>query len=161
MLEASPIPALSLETLEDAGDDPMRSTPMYDRLKGVHSVAMGNAHRNGSEGAKPERLAQVVAWSKSPTCLSPFTSFLSTSFSLRKTVDRSFGPNSNPSYTYLAGSLEGMGCKRITVEGVEDHVHILCNMTKSKADKDVLMELKKPKNGNLHSIGKMDMRASE
>ena len=46
-------------------------------------------------------------------------------------------------HAYLAGILEKMGCKQITVGGVEDHVHILFNMTNLKADKDVLTGRKK------------------
>ena len=56
-------------------------------------------------------------------------------------------------HAYMAGLLKNMGCRKITIGGVEDHVHILCNMTKLFADKDVLMILKKESSGWVKNHG--------
>jgi len=46
-------------------------------------------------------------------------------------------------HAYLAGILQNLECMDVTVGGVADHVHILCNLTKKYAPMKVLELLKK------------------
>jgi len=53
---------------------------------------------------------------------------------------REFRPRA---WAYLAGILDKLECHAITVGGVEDHVHILCNLSKKYASMKILEILKK------------------
>jgi putative transposase len=44
---------------------------------------------------------------------------------------------------YIAGVLDNLECHNITVGGIEDHLHILCNLTKKYAPMKVLEIVKK------------------
>jgi REP-associated tyrosine transposase len=46
-------------------------------------------------------------------------------------------------WAYLARVLQNLECHSITVGGVEDHIHILCNLTKKHAPMKVLEVIKK------------------
>jgi REP element-mobilizing transposase RayT len=46
-------------------------------------------------------------------------------------------------WAYLAGILQNMGCLKVTIGGVADHVHILCNLSKQYATAVLLEELKR------------------
>ena len=46
-------------------------------------------------------------------------------------------------YAYKAGILRNLECFNVTIGGVEDHVHILCNLTKKHSPIKVLEEVKK------------------
>ena len=45
-------------------------------------------------------------------------------------------------HSYIATVLADMGCRGITVGGVEDHVHILCLFSKAFSTSDVLKNVK-------------------
>ena len=34
-------------------------------------------------------------------------------------------------HAYMAGALQNIGCEPILINGVEDHVHILCNLSRT------------------------------
>jgi putative transposase len=46
-------------------------------------------------------------------------------------------------WAYLSGILRNQGCTAITVGGVADHVHILCNLSKQHATAVIMEELKR------------------
>lgn len=46
-------------------------------------------------------------------------------------------------WAYIARVLQNLECRDITVGGVEDHVHILCNLTKKHASVKVMEVVKK------------------
>ncbi len=46
-------------------------------------------------------------------------------------------------WAYMAGILTKLECHDITVGGIEDHIHILCNLTKKHAPMKVLEVVKK------------------
>lgn len=46
-------------------------------------------------------------------------------------------------WAYLSRILQNLECHSITVGGVEDHIHVLCNLTKKHAPMKVLEVLKK------------------
>lgn len=46
-------------------------------------------------------------------------------------------------FAYMAGILRNLECLSITMGGIEDHVHIACNLTKKHAPMKVLEEVKK------------------
>ena len=46
-------------------------------------------------------------------------------------------------WAYLSRILQHLECHSITVGGVEDHIHVLCNLTKKHAPMKVLEVLKK------------------
>ena len=46
-------------------------------------------------------------------------------------------------WAYLSRILQNLECHAITVGGVDDHVHVLCNLTKKHASMKVLEVLKK------------------
>lgn len=46
-------------------------------------------------------------------------------------------------WAYLSRILQNLECHAITVGGVEDHVHVLCNLTKKHASMKVLEVLKR------------------
>jgi REP element-mobilizing transposase RayT len=46
-------------------------------------------------------------------------------------------------WAYLSRILQSLECHAITVGGVDDHVHVLCNLTKKHAPMKVLEVLKK------------------
>src|SRR6185436_3076183 len=46
-------------------------------------------------------------------------------------------------WAYMSRILQNLECHAITIGGVEDHVHILCNLTKKHAPMKVLEVLKK------------------
>ena len=63
----------------------------------------------------------------------------------------------------MTGVLLNLECTEMTIGGVEDHVHITCNLTKKHAPMKVLEYVKKDSSKwmKMHdskaSIGKMDM----
>ncbi len=46
-------------------------------------------------------------------------------------------------WAYMSRILQNLECQSITVGGVEDHAHVLCNLTKKHAPMKVLETLKK------------------
>ena len=46
-------------------------------------------------------------------------------------------------YAYMSGILRNLECYDVTVGGIEDHVHIACNLTKKHAPMKVLEWVKK------------------
>ena len=46
-------------------------------------------------------------------------------------------------YAYMAGVLQNIGCEPILINGVEDHVHILCNFSRTLTVAEVLEEVKR------------------
>ena len=46
-------------------------------------------------------------------------------------------------HSYVAGVLKDMGCEPILVNGVEDHIHILCNLSRTVTIADLVEEVKK------------------
>lgn len=45
-------------------------------------------------------------------------------------------------HKYLAGAVRGMGAKPIAIGGIEDHVHLLVDLTSSHCLKDFMRDLK-------------------
>ena len=56
-------------------------------------------------------------------------------------------------WAYQSRILQNLECKSITVGGVEDHVHILCNLTKKHAPMKVLEMLKKDSSKFIKTLG--------
>ena len=46
-------------------------------------------------------------------------------------------------HAYLAGILKEQGCEAIVIGGMEDHVHVLCGLSKNAAPVSVVEEIKK------------------
>ena len=46
-------------------------------------------------------------------------------------------------WAYMAGVLQGIGCEPILINGVEDHVHILCNLSRTVTIAGLVEEAKK------------------
>ena len=46
-------------------------------------------------------------------------------------------------YAYMAGVLQNIQCDAILINGVEDHVHILCNLARTTTIAGLLEEIKK------------------
>jgi putative transposase len=63
-------------------------------------------------------------------------------------------PEARPrTWAYLSRILQNLECHSITVGGVSDHVHILCNLTKKHAPMKVLEVLKKDSSKFLKTLG--------
>lgn len=56
-------------------------------------------------------------------------------------------------WAYQSRILQNLECYSITIGGVEDHVHILCNLTKKHAPAKVLELLKKDSSKFVKSLG--------
>lgn len=46
-------------------------------------------------------------------------------------------------YAYMAGVLQNMGCEPILINGVDDHVHLLCNFSRTVTLASLVEEVKK------------------
>ena len=46
-------------------------------------------------------------------------------------------------HAYMAGVLQNIGCEPILINGVEDHVHILCNLSRTVTMAGLVEEVKK------------------
>jgi putative transposase len=46
-------------------------------------------------------------------------------------------------HAYLAGILQNVGCEPILINGVEDHVHLLCNLSRTITVAALVEEVKK------------------
>jgi REP element-mobilizing transposase RayT len=46
-------------------------------------------------------------------------------------------------HAYLAGALQNADCQPILINGVEDHVHILCNLSRTRTIASLVEEAKK------------------
>ena len=46
-------------------------------------------------------------------------------------------------YAYMAGVLQNIGCEPILINGVEDHVHLLCNFSRTVTVAEVVEEVKR------------------
>ncbi|HEV7404930.1 MAG TPA: IS200/IS605 family transposase [Chthoniobacteraceae bacterium] len=46
-------------------------------------------------------------------------------------------------YAYTAGVLDRIGCEPILINGVEDHVHVLCNGSRTVTIADMIEEMKR------------------
>ena len=46
-------------------------------------------------------------------------------------------------YAYMAGTLRGLGSPALKIGGVEDHVHVLCRLTRTGALADLIRDLKR------------------
>lgn len=46
-------------------------------------------------------------------------------------------------YAYIAGVLQNLRCEPILVNGVEDHIHLLCNYSRTITIADFLEETKR------------------
>ena len=49
----------------------------------------------------------------------------------------------NRLHAYMAGVLQRMGCEPILIGGVEDHVHVLCNLSRTVTIAQLVEEAKK------------------
>ena len=58
-----------------------------------------------------------------------------------------------PLWAYQSRILQNLECYSITIGGVEDHVHILCNLTKKMAPTKVLELLKKDSSKFVKTLG--------
>ncbi|MBI5799735.1 MAG: IS200/IS605 family transposase [Verrucomicrobia bacterium] len=56
-------------------------------------------------------------------------------------------------WAYMSRILQNFECHSITVGGVEDHVHVLCNLTKKHAPMKVLEVLKKDSSKFVKTLG--------
>ena len=57
-------------------------------------------------------------------------------------------------YAYQAGILRNLECHNVTIGGVEDHVHILCNLTKKHSSATVLEKVKRASSKWIKSLDK-------
>ena len=46
-------------------------------------------------------------------------------------------------HRYLGGTLHGLDCPPVIVSGVEDHVHLLCSLSRTCAPADMVKEVKR------------------
>jgi len=46
-------------------------------------------------------------------------------------------------HAYLAGTLQNLGCEPILINGAEDHVHVLCNLSRTVTVAALVEEVKK------------------
>ena len=46
-------------------------------------------------------------------------------------------------HAYMAGVLQNIGCEPVLINGTEDHVHILCNLSRSVTIAELVEEAKK------------------
>ncbi len=46
-------------------------------------------------------------------------------------------------HAYMAGVLQGIGCEPVLIGGVEDHVHVLCNLSRTVTTAQLVEEAKK------------------
>ena len=46
-------------------------------------------------------------------------------------------------HAYMAGVQQNIGCEPILINGVEDHVHILCNLSRTVTSAGLVEEAKK------------------
>lgn len=46
-------------------------------------------------------------------------------------------------YRFMSGTLKAMDCAPVIIGGVEDHVHLLCNLSRSRDAAEVVKELKR------------------
>ena len=56
-------------------------------------------------------------------------------------------------HAYLQATCERMGCPSLRVGGVEDHVHLLCRLSKNRAGADFIREIKKSSSKWIKSKG--------
>ena len=56
-------------------------------------------------------------------------------------------------YDYMAKILLNMGCKSVTVGGHVDHIHILCNLSKSEAPMKLIEIVKKESSKFVKTLG--------
>src|SRR5688500_9735148 len=56
-------------------------------------------------------------------------------------------------WAYLSRILQNLECHSITVGGVEDHIHILCNLTKKHATMKVMEIVKKDSSKFVKTLG--------
>ena len=49
----------------------------------------------------------------------------------------------NRLYAYMAGVLQHRGCEPILINGVEDHIHLLCNLSRTVTMAQLVEEVKK------------------
>lgn len=63
-------------------------------------------------------------------------------FSTKGRVPNLAEPFRSRSQAYIATVLQDMGCRGIAIGGVEDHVHVLCLLTKSHSSTAVLQKVK-------------------
>src|SRR5438477_459100 len=47
-------------------------------------------------------------------------------------------------FPYTATVFKGLGCPALEIGGVEDHIHILCNFSRTITIADLIEEIKKP-----------------
>ena len=55
-------------------------------------------------------------------------------------------------YEYIGGIIRGLGGILLSINGVEDHVHILAKLRPDKAVSDVLRDLKANSSGWMHDV---------
>ena len=46
-------------------------------------------------------------------------------------------------HAYMAGILQNIGCEPVVINGVEDHMHVLCNLSRTTTIADLVEEAKK------------------
>lgn len=56
-------------------------------------------------------------------------------------------------HRYVAGILQNMGCEPIVINGVEDHVHVLCNLSRTVTIADLVEEAKKSSSKWMKDLG--------
>jgi putative transposase len=55
-------------------------------------------------------------------------------------------------YEYIGGIIRGLGGILLSINGVEDHVHLLVKLRPDRAVADILRELKSNSSGWMHSV---------
>src|SRR5262245_17399192 len=55
-------------------------------------------------------------------------------------------------YEYIGGTIRGLGAIPLTINGTEDHVHLLAKLRPDKALSDVLRDLKANASGWMHDV---------
>jgi putative transposase len=56
-------------------------------------------------------------------------------------------------HAYMAGVLQKIGCEPILIGGVEDHVHVLCNLSRSVAIAELVEEVKRSSSKWMKELG--------
>jgi REP element-mobilizing transposase RayT len=56
-------------------------------------------------------------------------------------------------WAYVSRILQNLECQSITIGGVEDHIHVLCNLTKKHAPMKVLEVIKKDASKFVKTLG--------
>ena len=114
---------------------PTSSTSSFPlpRAKGPSQASPGQARNERRPGiankksAKPQRGATIPAMPQSLARV-----VIHVVFSTKNSAPFLKDPNLRARlHAYMAGILQSIGCEPILINGVEDHVHILCNLSRT------------------------------